>query len=116
KEEGLQIFINLPVAKRVKNILDDYQPWNYPQRFMEAFHIIKKRIHTPVAKQIESDLQHGDYANATELLLKYYYDTRYEHAINHYSDDKKLTIDAMDLDKAYEKVLYIIDDFTALKN
>ncbi|MBP2257395.1 tRNA 2-selenouridine(34) synthase MnmH [Virgibacillus alimentarius] len=105
KEAGFQIFINLPLNERIKIILDDYQPWSDPETFLEAFRIIKKHIHTPVAKQIDKDLQNENYPNAIGLLLKYYYDPRYEYAIGNYPDDKKWLIDVNHIDEAYEKIL-----------
>ena len=80
KEHGLHLIIDLPITERVQNILTDYEPWNYPERFIEAFQIIKKRLHLPIANQIEAALSSGNYTEATTLLLEYYYDRRYEHS------------------------------------
>ncbi|WP_090086280.1 tRNA 2-selenouridine(34) synthase MnmH [Lentibacillus persicus] len=88
KEESTQLFITLPMEQRVRNILDDYQPWNQPDDFAEAFDRIKKRIHTPVAKQIDHDLTTENYHQAVRLLLEYYYDPRYTHMFNNYPEDK----------------------------
>lgn len=104
KEKSTQLFINLPMEERVKNILDDYEPWNNPEQFMEAFQIIKKRIHTPVAKEIEADLQAENYSNVVRLLLEYYYDSRYEHATDQYPDDKKVMINADNAAEAAQKI------------
>ncbi|WP_164667949.1 tRNA 2-selenouridine(34) synthase MnmH [Virgibacillus doumboii] len=104
KEHSTQLFVNLPIEERVKNILDDYEPWNHPEKFMEAFQVIKKRIHTPVAKEIQTDLQSGNYSNAVKLLLEYYYDPRYEHTISKFPDDKKITVNADNTDEAVEEI------------
>ncbi|MFZ3578363.1 tRNA 2-selenouridine(34) synthase MnmH [Virgibacillus sp. DJP39] len=104
KEAGTQIFINLPMEERVKNILEDYQPWNYPEKFMEAFKLIQKRIHTPIAKEIYEHLSNEEYSAAVQLLLEYYYDPRYEHAAEAFSEDKKVIIDAQTVDEAFDQI------------
>ncbi|SFB05927.1 tRNA 2-selenouridine synthase [Lentibacillus halodurans] len=79
KEQSTQLFIDLPMEQRVRNIMDDYQPWNQPEKFIEAYQYIKKRIHTPIAKQIDADLKEENYQQAVQMLLEFYYDPRYEH-------------------------------------
>ena len=112
KENGLQLFIDLPVKVRVQNILEDYQPWESPQPFKEAFQLIKKHIHTPVAKQIEVDLNSGEFAAATKLLLEYYYDPKYEYSRNQYQEEQKISVDAVDVEDAFLKVLDTIGKLT----
>src|SRR5699024_12111647 len=46
KQIGFHFLIDLPIEVIVQTILDDYQPLNRPNEFEEAFHIIKKNIHT----------------------------------------------------------------------
>lgn len=106
KEQGLQLFINLPLDVRVQNILEDYRPWESPANFKEAFRLIKKRIHTPVAKQIEVNLDNEDFALATQLLLEYYYDSKYEHSGSHFLEQQKKIINALDVEDAFQKILY----------
>ena len=113
KGEGLQIFIELPIEARVKVILDEYKPWERPDQFKEAFDLIKKRIHVPIAKEIEEGLETGDYATVVRLLLEYYYDPRYYHSNEQYSEDQTVTIHASDPEEAFEKVLEFIDARTA---
>ncbi|WP_144463582.1 tRNA 2-selenouridine(34) synthase MnmH [Siminovitchia fortis] len=108
KEKGLQIFIDLPLEERVKNIIEEYEPWNYPERFQEAFRLIKKKIHTPVAKEIESNLENGKFIQAVKLLLEYYYDPRYEYSASHFPESQKITIQADSVDDALTKVLETI--------
>lgn len=100
KENSTQLFIDMPMEERIQNILDDYEPWNVPDAFMEAFQIIKKRIHTPIAKQIEEDLEAGRYASAVSLLLEYYYDPRYEHAVEQYPKENKIHIEVTNVEEA----------------
>ncbi|MFD1927795.1 tRNA 2-selenouridine(34) synthase MnmH [Sporosarcina siberiensis] len=110
KEKGKQLFIHIPIEARVPIILDDYKPWESSMPFKEAFQLIKKHIHTPVAQQIESDLDNGDFASATKLLLEFYYDPKYKHSSNQYAEDQKIHIDAVDVDDAYQKVVDTIEN------
>ncbi|WP_077324260.1 tRNA 2-selenouridine(34) synthase MnmH [Virgibacillus siamensis] len=104
KEQGMQLFIDLPMDERVRNILDDYQPWNSPDEFLDAFYRIKKRIHTPVAAEIEEGLQQGNYHNAVKLLLEYYYDPRYEHSARRYPENQTIHLHALDNDHALRSI------------
>lgn len=101
KEHGTQVFIQLPMEERIQTILNDYQPWKYPEQINEAFQIIKKRIHTPVAKEIDDAIQNEDYVSAVPLLLSYYYDPRYNHSIE---QTQRLTIDADNVEDAFIQI------------
>lgn len=109
KQNGLQFFIELPMDVRVQNILKEYHPEQKPAEFMEAFQLIKKRIHVPIAKQIEEDLETGEFANAVKLLLEHYYDPRYRHANSHYQDEQKIMIQAPTVEAAMERILDYIN-------
>ncbi|WP_053217550.1 tRNA 2-selenouridine(34) synthase MnmH [Virgibacillus senegalensis] len=82
KENGTHVFIDIPIEERVRNILDDYQPWNHHEEALEAFKRIKRRIHTPVAADIEKALHKADFSEAVLLLLEYYYDPLYTYSAN----------------------------------
>lgn len=110
KENGVQIFINLPIEERVNNIIEDYQPWNSPEKFIEAFNLIRKRMHTPIAKEIHDHLLNENYKPAVKLLLEYYYDPRYEHAAEGYSEDKKIMINAQSIDDAFRQIQHLIKE------
>jgi tRNA 2-selenouridine synthase len=109
KENSVQIFIHLPVEKRIENILREYHPDEHRDGVIEAFHRIQRHIHTPIAKEIDENLKTGNFASAVKLLLEYYYDPRYEHTLNQYPDDKQVHIYADDLDEAFEKLLSLIN-------
>lgn len=108
KEAGTQIVFHLPMEERVKTILEDYEPWKIPAQFAEAFHIIKKRVPTDIAKQIEFDLGIGDYASVTTKLLTHYYDTRYDYSVN--ADNEDLMIDAISVEDAFEQLLSLTEE------
>jgi len=99
KEAGTQLFIELPLEERVRHIMDDYRPWDHKQELQLAFQRIKGRIHTPIAKDIDISLTDERFEDAVRLLLKHYYDPRYEHALQQYEQDKTV-IRAQTIDEA----------------
>lgn len=103
KEQSQQLFISLPIEKRIDLILSDYHPEPYHHQFVEAFSIIKRRIHTPVAHRIEEALQLHDYRSVVRDLLDYYYDPRYNHSTV-YPDELITEIEASSLDDAIDQV------------
>ncbi|WP_284140794.1 MULTISPECIES: tRNA 2-selenouridine(34) synthase MnmH [unclassified Virgibacillus] len=108
KEKGIQLIIHLPMEERVKHILEDYEPWKEPAQFLEAFYRIKKRIHIPIAKEIEHALVDNDFKTATILLLEHYYDPRYKHAMNHHQKDRIFPIHAKNMEEATDKILALV--------
>ncbi|KIL43613.1 hypothetical protein KP77_33190 [Jeotgalibacillus alimentarius] len=110
KEQAPQLFLDLPADVRVQNILEDYQPEEMPEQFMEAFERIERRLHTPISREIRELLTNGDYEKAVHLLLIHYYDPRYEHSISS-QDGSHMFIKAASMDEAYEKVKKAADSF-----
>ncbi len=80
KEEGHQIWLDLPIEARVQHILEEYHPSDHQEECMRAFIQIKSRIHTPIAAEIEQCLKTERFDSAIELLLIHYYDQRYAHS------------------------------------
>jgi len=114
KQKGRQIIIQLPVAERVRHIMEEYVPHLHKEQCLEAFHNIKKRIHTPVARQIEEALQQNYFEEAITLLLAHYYDPRYEHAQQEY-EKEPLIIVAGSIDEAQELVMELLDQLITAK-
>ncbi|RLQ96311.1 tRNA 2-selenouridine(34) synthase MnmH [Falsibacillus albus] len=104
KEEGIQLFIDIPIEARVQNILDEYRPWEHQQKFIEAFQRIKRRIHTPAATQIENDLKFGRFESAVTLLLQYYYDPRYRHKEKHFPQNRRITLHVENSEAALDEI------------
>ncbi|MFD2610949.1 tRNA 2-selenouridine(34) synthase MnmH [Paenibacillus gansuensis] len=104
KEQGKALFIEMPVAQRVANIMADYKPEEHKDDCLNSFKHIEKRIHTPVAAEIRQALEQGRYETAVELLLTYYYDSRYQHATDRYENDR-VTIQAKDVDDALQQLV-----------
>ncbi|WP_227394861.1 tRNA 2-selenouridine(34) synthase MnmH [Jeotgalibacillus aurantiacus] len=115
KEKAPQIFIQLPLDVRVQNILDDYQPDESRDAFLEAFSRIERRMHTPVAKDIRDHLEAGEFREAFKMLLVHYYDPRYEHSISRHEERNDIVIEAETLEEAYLKVKEILAQFTVKK-
>lgn len=104
KERAHQLWIELPLAVRVQHIMDDYQPSEHHEECLNSFAMIKSRIHTPIAAQIESDLKDANYHQAIEQLLLHYYDPRYAHTIAEYTSEQRTMIKASTLDDALEQI------------
>jgi tRNA 2-selenouridine synthase len=103
KETGTVFFIDMPLEQRVQHIIREYQPSKYKEACIEAFMKIKKKIHTPVANQIHKCLLNDEFEEAVSLMLEYYYDSRYEHAMEQYERNHKV-IKVKDIDEAVEKL------------
>ena len=111
KENGVQIFIHLPVEERVKIILDDYDPKTSPDKFIDAFKMIKKRIHVPIANEIEIALDENNFNEAVKLLLEHYYDPRYKYSTTNEQREKNKIIQANTIDDAYGQLIELIKTF-----
>ncbi|MGM0523773.1 MAG: tRNA 2-selenouridine(34) synthase MnmH [Bacillota bacterium] len=107
KETSRQLFISLPIEKRIELILSDYHPETHHDQFVEAFSIIKRRIHTPIAHQIDEALESRDYHAVIRDLLDYYYDPRYNHSTA-YPEELMTTIEASSLEEAIDLVKQLL--------
>lgn len=104
KSKGSHLFLDVPMFRRVEHIIEEYDPQSHKQDCLDAFTLIKKRIHTPVAAEIEGHLQDGRFAEAVALLLAYYYDPRYEHSADQY-EQERVVCRADTMDEALDAVL-----------
>lgn len=103
KESGAQLFIRLPIEERVRHIVEEYKPEQHKEELIHAFQQIRKRIHTPIAAEIMTNLTGDRFDQAVMLLLEHYYDPRYEHAMNQYERERTI-IDANTVEEAALKV------------
>lgn len=108
KEQGTEIFIKIPVEERIKHILEDYNPLEHQAECIEAFKRIKRRIHTPIAAKIETDLLSGDFVSAVGLLLEYYYDPLYEYSAKQLPKEQRIIIEVKNVDEAVKAIKEII--------
>ncbi|MDQ6421692.1 tRNA 2-selenouridine(34) synthase MnmH [Paenibacillus sp. LHD-117] len=109
KENGVFIRIELPLEERVRQILQDYRPWEHPEACSQAFKRIKARIHTPIAHEIQTSLDAGKYEVAVEMLLRYYYDPRYAHSFHQYDNEDSYFVKAATALEAFHQVEQILE-------
>lgn len=108
KEAGKQIILRMPIKQRVRHIIDEYKPALHKEECINAFHLIKSRIHTPIAHQIEQDLLADRFEEAVEQLLEYYYDPRYSHAEQNYMLEP-IVCEVKDIEEAVIQVKTILE-------
>ncbi|WP_223068507.1 tRNA 2-selenouridine(34) synthase MnmH [Paenibacillus caui] len=108
KEEGIQLWVELPMEERVRQILLDYAPASHHEQCMSAFKKIKERIHTPIAKEIDIYLQSGRFAEAVEMLLVHYYDPRYEYTAREIEQERRVMIRAANVDEAIVQIKQVL--------
>jgi tRNA 2-selenouridine synthase len=104
KQESIQIIVEMPMEVRVAEILEDYRPWEFHEQCREAFMLIKSRIHTPIAKEIEDQLNAGEYSSAIQNLLQHYYDARYAHSSLQYPEENKIVVKVNSTEEAIEVI------------
>ncbi|PYI56143.1 tRNA 2-selenouridine(34) synthase MnmH [Paenibacillus flagellatus] len=104
KERGEQLLLELPLAERVRHIVERYEPHRHKAECIEAFGRIRRRIHTPIAAEIGRAMHEDRFADACALLLESYYDPRYEHAVSSYADGNVTVVRAETVDEAYRLV------------
>ncbi len=103
KEEGKTILLELPLEVRARHIVTDYRPEVHGEALLAAYRFIKERIHTPIAKDIESKLLSGAYEEAVLLLLEYYYDPLYAHSEGLYKEEP-MVVKAATIEEALDRV------------
>ncbi|MGH2316184.1 tRNA 2-selenouridine(34) synthase MnmH [Planococcus sp. SE5232] len=110
KNNSVQLIIDMPMEERIKEIIEDYRPVQYQQECIAAFQRIKTRMPQDVSKQIEADLETGEFSSAVRLLLEYYYDSRYKHTGLQYPDQQKKVLQVQNLEEAIEAIKQQIPD------
>ncbi|MDQ0116136.1 tRNA 2-selenouridine(34) synthase MnmH [Paenibacillus harenae] len=110
RARGQHIRLELPIEARVQQIIDDYKPWENIDECIRSFQIIKSRIHTPVAAEIQSSLMSEKYHSAVELLLTYYYDPKYSFSSNEHDEQISFVVKAANTDDARIQIEQIVND------
>lgn len=108
KESGTAIVLELPMAERVRQILEDYNPAAYKEQYLAAFQLIKNRIHTPIAAEIGKSLEEGRYAQGIQLLLEHYYDPKYNYSFSQYEDNAPIVVAVDRVEEAVDAVKDIL--------
>ena len=104
KANSIQLIIDMPMEERIKEIIEDYRPEEYQDECIAAFQRIKTRMPQDISKQIEEDLETGEFASAVRLLLEFYYDSRYQHTGLQYPDQQKKVLQVRNLEEAIEAI------------
>ncbi|PLT46256.1 Selenophosphate-dependent tRNA 2-selenouridine synthase [Paenibacillus pasadenensis] len=113
KESGVPIRLELPMPARVRHIVQDYRPAEHKEACLHAFKIIKPRMHTPVAKEIQQSIGQDRFDVAAELLLEHYYDPRYEHGADRYDQERERLVRARTEQEALDGVRAALPDVQA---
>ncbi|QHW29855.1 tRNA 2-selenouridine(34) synthase MnmH [Paenibacillus rhizovicinus] len=108
KETGTAILIELPINERVRQIVEDYKPWDHPDACKRAFQLIKSKLHSPIANEIQACLDKESYEAAIELLLIHYYDPKYQYSALQYDGEPNYVIQAKNAEEAYREVERIL--------
>lgn len=116
RTKGYHINLEMPIEARVQQIIDDYKPWENIDDCMRSFRIIKSRIHTPIAAEIETCLMSEKYHSAVELLLQYYYDPRYLYSSNEHDEQVSFVVKAANTDVAMGKIEQILKEILDSKS
>ncbi|WP_106766152.1 tRNA 2-selenouridine(34) synthase MnmH [Paenibacillus faecalis] len=109
KDTSTAIIIDMPMQERVLQIMEEYRPAEFKAEYIEAFHRIKDRIHTPVAAEIGSCLAEERYEEAIRLLLTYYYDPRYDHSFHHDDQSRQIVLHVRSTSEAVQAVKDILN-------
>lgn len=87
KENGIRIHIEMEIEKRAQNICEAYRFDVHFDQFEEAIFHLKKRLHQDLYEKISELLSQKKIYNIVLLLLKEYYDPRYDYTANQYETD-----------------------------
>ncbi|WP_027724497.1 tRNA 2-selenouridine(34) synthase MnmH [Tuberibacillus calidus] len=89
KRCGIGLFIEYPFEKRVKAIIDEYDPIKHKAEITEAYYNLQKYLKPQLKAQLDEAFLSGDWERFVRLLLTDYYDPRYRHTHEQY---ERLTI------------------------
>ncbi|MEK3779520.1 MULTISPECIES: tRNA 2-selenouridine(34) synthase MnmH [Paenibacillus] len=115
KEKGVAIVLELPMEERIRQIMEDYRPEEYQQQYLEAYRLIKGRIHTPIAAEIGKHLEEGRFAEGIRMLLEHYYDPKYNYTASQYQDSEPVTVSVRSVNEAADAVKEILTKRGQLK-
>lgn len=85
KELGVRIHIDMDIEKRSKTICDTYKLEENTEEFKDAILRLNKRLSKETFTEILRLLDIGDNQSVVELLLKEYYDPKYDYASQKYN-------------------------------
>ncbi|MDF2606508.1 MAG: hypothetical protein K0S34_698 [Bacillales bacterium] len=109
KENGERLKISTTINKRALNIIEDY---NYEENKLylhEAYNKLKKRLPSEIINLTDSALSSGEIVEFVKLLLREYYDPRYEFTSNKY-DTSTMNIDYINYEELVRNTEQLILD------
>jgi len=115
KEHGIHIMVEASLHTRVNRILEEYKLDENKEDFTNAFNRIERKLPTEVRPLIYSSLENNDFYPIIEILLKHYYDPRYQYSTDQYAENF-FKVNSDDLEKASDEIFkYISAVYTKKK-
>ncbi|MFC4735691.1 tRNA 2-selenouridine(34) synthase MnmH [Bacillus daqingensis] len=90
KEKGAYVELHDSMKNRVAYLLKEYKPTENAESFKQALDRLKKRLKPYSLEVIEAAEQKDDYAAIFEELLTSYYDPRYSHKQQEYTENERI--------------------------
>jgi tRNA 2-selenouridine synthase len=109
KEAGTRIHLEMEVEKRAETICETYRLDENTKEFEASIERLKKRLPSDLYIEITELLNQRDFQSIVEILLKEYYDPKYDYASQKYSTPIH-TIHITSLIDGVEKVVNKIDE------
>ncbi|PRO64462.1 tRNA 2-selenouridine(34) synthase MnmH [Alkalicoccus urumqiensis] len=113
KEEGTFLELEDSMDRRVKSLLEEYEPGKHADAFQEAVDRLKKRLKPEPAEMVDQAAAAGNYPALFETLLKHYYDPRYGHKQGEYVEKQSITtinLRSVDEHRIYETIRQRVDE------
>ena len=85
KAKGIGFLIQYPFEKRVKAIIDEYNPAQNKEQITEAYVNLQKYLKPQLKAELDQAFQDENWESFVGLLLTHYYDPRYHHKHEEYN-------------------------------
>jgi tRNA 2-selenouridine synthase len=109
KDKGKQILISYPFDKRVETIYNIYHPSKFKTQIDAALNHLEKRLSPTIKENILSAKQNGDYKLLYKILMKDYYDKRYEFQFKQLENQYQI-IEMSTLDEGVNKLKNLLEN------
>jgi tRNA 2-selenouridine synthase len=108
KEIGIHIMVEASLENQVERIVEEYAANDVENKeFIDAFSKIGKRLTSEVRSVIELALEQGDLRTVVEHLMRQYYNPRYQHARERYTQKIDYYVNSDDLNQATNELIRI---------
>ncbi|WP_227522070.1 tRNA 2-selenouridine(34) synthase MnmH [Bacillus solitudinis] len=111
KQRGTRVELVYPFWKRVDHIHRTYQPEKNAEHIWEAIEYLRKRLSKQVYDEVKECWETQNYKQVFALLLEYYYDPRYKHAFQKYSEASCM-VEFTTFQEGLEKVITLLHERT----